>query len=50
MTKNSKSSIDNQWASLPEENFEEPGYSPKKDKTATDNQWTSTNKNNLSNK
>ncbi|MFL0251837.1 hypothetical protein ACJDT4_15570 [Clostridium neuense] len=46
MEKQKKSSTNNQWTSLPEEEAKNT-CNDKKEKTATDNQWTSTLKNNV---
>lgn len=49
MEKQKKTSTNNQWTSLPEENAK-ASCNTKKEKTATDNQWTSTLKNNVDDK
>lgn len=50
MEKQKKSSTNNQWTSLPEEDAKCPSSNAKKEKTAADNQWTSTLKNNVGDK
>lgn len=50
MEKQKKTSTNNQWTSLPEEDSKCSCSKSKKEKTATDNQWTSTLKNHVNNK
>lgn len=50
MSKQEKTSTDNQWTSTPEHAFKNNNSKGKPKKTATDNQWTSTLKNNIDEK
>lgn len=50
MEKKKKTSTNNQWTSLPEEDAKCSCSKGKKEKTAADNQWTSTLKNNANDK
>ncbi|AAK80734.1 hypothetical protein BJV85_001103 [Clostridium acetobutylicum] len=45
-----KSATNNQWSSLPEENFDKSQSKGKSEKSALNNQWTSTIKNSTDDK